>query len=52
MTYEQLQDLKPRDFKRTCGVHHHTFEHRLQVLREHEQRKVKQGRPLRLSIED
>jgi hypothetical protein len=52
MTYEQMKPLKPGDFKRACGVHPQTFETMLQVLREHEQQKVKPGRPPRLSLED
>src|SRR5919106_576845 len=52
MTYEQRQDLKPQDFKRACGVHPQTFDKMLHVLREHMQRKVKQGRPAKLSLED
>jgi hypothetical protein len=26
MTYEQMKDLKPGNFKRACGVHPQTFE--------------------------
>jgi Helix-turn-helix of DDE superfamily endonuclease len=52
MTYEQMKDLKPGDFKRACGVHPQTFETMLQVLRDHEQQKVKPGRPPALSLED
>jgi hypothetical protein len=52
MTYEQMKDLKPGNFKRACGVHPQTFETMVQVLREHEQRKIKPGRPPILSLED
>jgi hypothetical protein len=52
MTYEQMKDLKPGDFKRACGVYPQTFEQMLQVLRIHEQQKVKPGRPPTLSLED
>jgi Helix-turn-helix of DDE superfamily endonuclease len=52
MTYEQMQTLKPGDFKRACGVRPQTFETMLQVLREHEQKKVKPGRPATLSLAD
>jgi len=52
MTYEQMKDLKPGHFKRACGVHPQTFETLVQVLREHEHRKVKPGRPPKLSLED
>jgi hypothetical protein len=52
MTYKQMKDLKPGDFKRACGVQPQTFETMLQVLREHAQQKVKPGRPPKLSLED
>lgn len=52
MTYEQLKDLKPGDFKRACGVSPQTFEKMWHVLREHEQRKIKPGRPPKLSLEN
>ena len=52
MTYEQLKDLKSGDFKRACGVHSQTYEHMRQVLREHAQKKIKPGRPPKLSLED
>ena len=51
MTYEQMKDLKPGDFKRACGVHPQLFEKMLQVLRENVQRKIKPGRPAKLSLE-
>lgn len=50
MTYEQLKDLKPGEFKRACGVSPQTFENMRHVLREHEQRKSKPGRPAKLSV--
>jgi hypothetical protein len=52
MTYEQLKALTPGDFKRACGVYLQTFEHMLQVLQDHEQQKVKRGRPSTLSLAD
>jgi hypothetical protein len=52
MTYEQLKALPPGDFKRACGVYPQTCEHMLPVLRDHEQRKVKPGRPATLSRAD
>ena len=52
MTYEQMKDLKPGDFKRACGVQPQTFELMLQVLREHAQQKAKPGRPPTLSLEN
>jgi hypothetical protein len=52
MTYEQMKNLKPGDFKRACGGHPQTFETMLQVLRDHEQKQVKPGRPPTLSLAD
>jgi hypothetical protein len=52
MTYEQMKDLQPGDFKRVCGVYPQTFEQMLHVLRAYEQKKVKPGRPPTLSLED
>jgi hypothetical protein len=52
MTYEQMKDLQPGDFKRACGVYPQTFETMLQVLREHAPKKVKPGRPSTLSLEN
>jgi len=52
MTYEQIKDLKPEAFKRACGVQPQTFEQMLHVLREHVQRKLKPGRPTKLSLEN
>jgi hypothetical protein len=52
MTYEQMKDLPPGDFKRACGVHPQTFQIMLRVLQEHAQQKVKPGRPPTLSLED
>ena len=52
MTYDQLKDLQPGDFKRACGVSPQTFEKMLYVLGEYEHRKIKPGRPPKLSLED
>jgi hypothetical protein len=52
MTYDQLKDLQPGTFKRACGVSPQTFEKMLHVLQEHEQRKIKPGRPPKRSLED
>ena len=52
MTYEQFNALTPGDFKRACGVSPETCEQMLQVLRDHEQRKVKPGRPSTLLLEN
>jgi hypothetical protein len=52
VTYKQIKDLKPEDFKRLCGVHRHTFDSMLEVLLQHEKLKKKKGRPAKHSIED
>lgn len=52
MTYEKVKNLKPEDFKRLCGVLPETFEQMLEVMREHNKRKKKPGRPIKLSLED
>ena len=52
MTYEQMKDLKPEAFKRACGVPPQTFDKMLHILREQGQRKIKPGRPAKLSLED
>ena len=52
MTYEQIKDLKPNAFKRACGGHPQTFEKMLHVLQEYGQKKIKPGRPAKLSLED
>ncbi len=52
MTYEQIKDLKPEDFKRACGVHSQIFDKMLAVLRDHQKKKVKPGRPPKLPLED
>lgn len=45
MTYKQMKDVKSGHFTRACGVHLQSFETMVQVLREHEHRKVKPVRP-------
>jgi hypothetical protein len=52
MTYEQLKNLKPEDFKRACGVSPPTFEEMRHVLQAYERRKIKPGRPPKLSLEN
>jgi hypothetical protein len=52
VTYKQIKDLKPEDFKRLCGVHRHTFDRMLEVLLQHEKLKKKKGRPAKHSVED
>lgn len=53
MIYSRYQQLKPKDFKRLCGVHHQTFTRMVTVLEEQvEQKKKKSGRPSKLSVAD
>ncbi|MEH2116915.1 MAG: hypothetical protein V7K46_01655 [Nostoc sp.] len=33
MTYEQVKNLKPEDFKRLCGVRPETFNQMLEIVR-------------------
>ena len=33
MTYEQVKNLKPGDFKRLCGVRRETFSHMVEVVK-------------------
>jgi hypothetical protein len=43
MTYEQLRSLRPRAFKRKCGVQCETFEQMVEVLRPDLDRTGKRG---------
>lgn len=52
MTYEQVKNLKPSDFKRLCGVRPATFTQMVSVVQAHSQPKQKTGRPGKLSLED
>ena len=53
MTYSRYQQLKPEEFKRLCGVHHHRFIRMVAVLEEQvEQKKLEPGKPSKLSIAD
>lgn len=52
MTYEQLKELKPSEFKRLSGVHIATFERMVEVLQPHLERKGKRGGQSKLSVED
>ena len=53
MSYEQIKDLRPADFKRYCGVEHVTFKRMVELVsnRLSKQRR-KSGRPPKLSVED
>ena len=52
MTYEQVKNLKPSDFKRLCGVQPETFAQMVEVVRKYDVNKRKTGRPGKLSRED
>jgi hypothetical protein len=52
MTYEQVKNLKPEDFKRLCGVRRETFNQMVSVVQAHSKPKQKTGRPGKLSLED
>jgi hypothetical protein len=53
MSYEQIKDLRPVLFKRYCGVKPETFQRMVEVVSLHlSNRRVKTGRPPKLSIED
>src|SRR5829696_9327724 len=53
MSYEQIKDLRPADFKRYCGVEPETFRRMVELVSKRltkERRKA--GRPPKLSVED
>jgi hypothetical protein len=52
MSYEQLRDLEPEEFKRFTGVSRSTFAKMVTVLAEHERGKKKSGRPAKLVLAD
>jgi len=52
MTYEQVKNLKPGDFKRLCGVRRETFSQMVEVVKTHSPAKQKTGRPGKLGLED
>lgn len=51
MKYEDVKNLKNRDFKRFCGVTKETFAAMCEVVSHHKQ-KAKRGRKSNLSIEN
>jgi hypothetical protein len=51
MTYEDVRNLKPSDFKRLCGVSKETFAAMREVVREHKG-QTRGGRKSNLSIEN
>src|SRR5215207_6371922 len=52
MTYEQLKELAPEEFKCFPGVRRPTFEKMLAALGEQERDKKKRGRPAKLALAD
>jgi len=53
MSYEQVKDLLPAQFKRYCGVQPQTFQKMVGVVSTHLHRKRRVlGRPTKLSVED
>jgi hypothetical protein len=53
MSYEQIKDLRPADFKRYCGVEPETVQRMVELVSKRltkERRKT--GRPPKLSVED
>jgi hypothetical protein len=52
MSYEQIKDLPPSEFKRLCGVHNATFRKMVEVLKPELVRTGKKGGQPKLSVED
>lgn len=52
MSYEQIKDLPPPEFKRLCGVHIATFRRMVEVLKPELVRTGKKGGQPKLSVED
>jgi hypothetical protein len=52
MTYEDIQQLNPPQFKGVCGVSRETFRAMISVLRPHLARTGKRGGQPKLSVED
>lgn len=52
MSYEQVKNLEPTEFKRLCGVSRATFEQMVKVVAAEKVLAKKSGRPSKLSIED
>ena len=53
MSYAQVKDLQPAEFKRYCGVEPETFRRMVEVVSNHlrKSRRVS-GRPTKLAVED
>src|SRR5215213_1412197 len=53
MSYEQIKDLRPADFKRYCGVEPETFRRMVELVSQRlTKERPKTGRPPKLSVED
>jgi Helix-turn-helix of DDE superfamily endonuclease len=52
MSYEQVKNLEPTEFKRLCGVTLETFKQMVKVVAAEKVLAKKSGRPSKLSIED
>ncbi len=53
MSYEQVKDLRPAEFKRYCGVEPETFRRMVEVVSNHLRKKRRvSGRPTKLAVED
>jgi hypothetical protein len=52
VSYKQVKNLEPTDFKRLCGVTPATFEQMVKVVKAEKVLAKKSGRPSKLSIED
>src|SRR3982750_1688766 len=53
MSYEQIKDLRPADFKRYCGVEPDTFQRMVELVSKRLTRtRRKSGRPPKLTVED
>jgi hypothetical protein len=50
MTYEQLKELAPAEFKRFTGVQRPTFGKMVAALSEQARDKKKRGRPAKLAL--
>ncbi len=53
MSYDQIKDLCPADFKRYCGVEPETFQRMVELVSKRlTKTRRKSGRPPKLSVED
>lgn len=49
MSYKQIKDLRPADFKRYCGVEQETFRRMVELVSNHlTKKRRKTGRPPKL----